>query len=343
MTNHAMTIGLDVGDRYSHFCAINDADEMRRGRVKTSREDMGSWAKLLSPSQIVVEVGPHSRWLSQLLARAGHDVVVANPRKVRLISQNTRKGDHRDAELLARLGRADPKLLSPIEHRSDEMQHVVTLIRARDGVVRARARLINAVRGITKSFGFPLARCSAETFHRSVLPSSLEPQLRPLMAAISDLQERVREYDRQLEQAASALPATRTLREVVGVGPVLSLAFVAMLEDPGRFRRSRTVGAYLGLCPRRDQSGDSDPELSISKAGNTYLRCLLVNAAHALLRSKTRDSDLKRWGTARIAHCGKTGKKRIVVAVARKLAVLLLKLWKTGEKYEPLKNTSRAA
>jgi len=338
-----MTIGLDVRDRYNHFCAIYKREQMRRGRIKTNREDMGSWAKLLSASRIVLEVGPHSRWLSQLLMQAGHEVVVANPRKVRLISQNNRKGDHRDAELLARLGRADPKLLSPIKHRSDEMQRVVTLIKARDGLVRARAKLINTVRGITKSFGFPLPHCSAETFHRQVLPSELRTQLSSLMTAISDLKERIREYDRQLEQAASSLPATRTLREVIGVGPVLSLAFVAMLEDPGRFQRSRTVGAYLGLCPRRDQSGDSDPELSISKAGNTYLRCLLVNAAHALLRTKTRDSDLKRWGTARIAHCGKTGKKRIVVAVARRLAVLLLKLWKTGERYDPLKNTSLAA
>lgn len=343
MTKYAMTIGLDIGDQYSHFCALDQGEGMRRGRVKTCREGVAEWAKLIAPSRVVLEVGSHSRWVSRLLTDAGHEVVVANPRKVRLISGNTRKGDQKDAELLARLGRADPKLLSPIQHRSDAMQRVVATIRARDGLVRARAQLINAVRGVTKSFGFRLERCSSETFHRIAIPSELEQQLRTLLDAIADLKHRIREYDRKLEQLAAAQPATKPLREVVGVGPILSLAFVAMLEDPHRFRHTRTIGAYLGLCPRRDQSGESDPELPISKAGNTYVRSLLVNAAHSILRIKTRDSDLKRWGTQRIAHGGKSSKKRIVVAVARKLAVLMLKLWKTGEAYVPLKNAAVAA
>jgi transposase len=343
VTKYAMTIGMDVGDQYSHVFMLGDGDHARRGRLKTTREDVEAWAKVIGRSRIVLEVGPHSRWISSLLKDAGHEVLVANPRKVRLISGNTRKGDQRDAELLARLGRADPKLLSPIQHRSDEMQHVVATIRARDGLVRARAKLINSVRGITKSFGFRLPRCSSETFHRVAIPTELELQLRTLIDTIADLKQRIRQYDRQLEKLASALPATNSLRNVVGVGPILSLSFVAMLEDPHRFRRSRTVGSYLGLCPRRDQSGDSDPELPISKAGNPYLRSLLVNAAHAVLRVKTRDSDLKRWGTERIAQGGKNSKKRVVVAVARKLAVLLLKLWKTGDAYVPLRGTALAA
>jgi transposase len=340
---YAMTIGLDVGDQYSHFFALNEQERPRRGRVKTSREDIASWAKLLARSRIILEVGPHSRWISQFLSEAGHDVIVANPRKVGLISGNTRKGDQRDAELLARLGRVDPQLLSPIQHRSDAMQRIVVVIRARDGLVRARAQLINSVRGIAKSFGYKLARCSAETFHRLAIPVDIEPQLRTLIDAVSDLKQRIRATELELEKLATTLPATRALRDVIGVGPILSLAFVAMLEDPQRFRRNRAVGAFLGLCPRRNQSGNDDPELPISKAGNSYLRSLLVNAAHAILRTSTRDSDLKRWGTERIERGGKNAKKRVVVAVARKLAVLLLKLWKTGETYAPLKNAALAA
>lgn len=340
MTENAMTVGLDLGDRYSHIFLLSNDDEGEHGRIATTPIGVGRFFGRIAPARVVLEVGTHSRWVSQQLKAMGHEVIIANPRRVRLITENARKSDENDPELLARLGRADVKLLSPIEHRSAESHRILSLVRARDGLVRARTKLINQCRGVAKSWGYRFLKCSSKAFHKLTMPAELAPVLTPLKHAIAALTEQIRECERTMNELSEQISEAALLRQVSGVGPVLSLAFVATLEQPKRFRRNRSVGAYLGLCPRRDQSGNADPQLPISKAGDPYLRRLLVNAANHILGPRGRDSDLRRWGLERASRGGKNAKKRAVVGVARKLAVLMLSLWKTGQTYQPLRSAA---
>ena len=274
-----------------------------------------------------------------------HSVLVANPRKTRLIYGQGRKTDKLDAEKLARLARVDPKLLSPLEHRGEASQAHLALIRSREVVLRSRAQLINHVRGTVKSFGARLPKCSTASFHKKVaacIPEELRPALEPLLQTIASLSTRVRHYDRELEQLAQEhYPQTKLLRQVQGVGTLTALTFVLTLEDPGRFEESRSVGAYLGLIPSKDQSGERDPQKRISREGDEMLRRLLVGSAHYILGPFGEDSDLRRQGLKIAGGAAKNARKRAVVAVARKLSVLLHHLWISGEVYEALYNSGQ--
>jgi transposase len=263
---------------------------------------------------------------------------------VRLIAESDRKRDRTDAEHLARLGRMDPTLLYPIQHRSEEAQHDLAVLRARDMLVRTRANLINHFRGAVKAVGGRLPACSSASFHRKAephVPTALRPALLPLLATIADLTPRIRAYDTEIERAVTErYPAAQVLRQVRGVGSLTALAFLLVIADPTRFRKSREVGPYLGLVPRQSQSGEREPQLSITKAGDPLLRRLLVQSAHYITGPFGPESDLRSWGL-RLAGSGSSrGKKRAVVAVARKLAVLLHRLWLTGEVYEPVAGRS---
>ncbi|MBA3232180.1 MAG: IS110 family transposase [Acidobacteria bacterium] len=222
----------------------------------------------------------------------------------------------------------------------------MALIRSRDALIRSRTQLVNHVRGAVKSFGERLPKCSASSFHKRVagrLPEELKTALEPILDTIASLTIRIRAYDRQLEDLAESLyPETRLLRQVPGVGTLTALAFMLTIEDPERFEDSRMVGAYLGFVPKKDQSGDSDPQRRISKRGDRMLRRLLVGSAQYLLGPFGEDSDLKRHGEKIAERGGTNAKKRAVVAVARKLSVLLHRLWMTGEAYEPLRNARRS-
>lgn len=334
------TVGLDVSDMYTSFCILDDEGEvLEEGRVRTTVVALKGRFSALPACRVVLEVGTHSPWMSRLLASFGHEVIIANPRRVRLIAESDYKRDRTDAELLARLGRVDPGLLRPIQHRGPEAQYDLALLRARDTLVRARTNLINHVRGAVKATGDRLPACSAETFHRKAevcLPVALRAILLPTVAMIGELTSRIRDYDRQVERAAERYPPERLLRQVCGVGPLTALAFLLVIEEPSRFRKSREVGPYLGLVPRQSQSGEREPQLAITKAGDPLLRRLLVHSAHYILGPFGPDSELRRWGL-RLAGSGSSrNKQRAVVAVARKLAVLLHRLWVTGEVYTPL-------
>jgi transposase len=256
-----------------------------------------------------------------------------------MIYDNPRKGDRADAEILARIARLDPDLLFPIHHRSPQAQADLAIIRSRDALVRSRTLLINHVRGTVKSFGSRLPSCSADSFSKRVtasIPEPLRPALLPLLETIAALTQQIRACDRQIETLCETqYPETRSLQQISGVGPLTALAFVLTLEDPSRFSKNRHLGPALGLVPRRDQSGDRDPQLPITKTGNAFLRRLLVGSAHYVLGPFGPDCDLRRWGLRLAERGGKNAKKRAVVAVARKLAILLHHLWKTGEIYDP--------
>lgn len=340
-----MTASLDLGDKYSYlFVLDNESGEViEESRLRTTPDDLRRRLDSTEQMKIAIEVGTHSTWVNRILKECGHEVLIANPRKTRLIYGDKRKTDRLDAQNLARLARVDPELLYPIEHRGEQSQAHLALINSRDALVRSRTRLINHVRGTVKSFGDRLPKCSAESFHKKVadqLPGELVEALEDVVATIGSLTERIREYERRIERVCkeSYPQETELQQQVPGVGALTSLTYVLTLEDPDRFEKSRTVGAYLGLVPGKDQSGEQDPGKQISGEGDEMLRRLLVSSAHYILGPFAPDSDLRRHGEKIAGRGGKNAKKRAVVAVARKLSVLLHRLWITGEAYEPLHN-----
>jgi transposase len=343
------TAGLDLGDRYSYLCLIDSqsGEVIEEGRLRTTSEAFRRRFASEQPLRIAIEAGTHSPWVSRLLEECGHEVLVANARKLRLIYANKRKTDEIDAENLARLARVDPKLLYPLKHRNEDSQAHMAIVRSRQALVACRTQLVNHVRGAVKSFGARLPKCPARSFHKRVsehIPEALRPALEPILEQIGSLTERIHEYERQLETVSEEhYPETQLLRQVEGIGPLTALTFVLTLEDPYRFERSRSVGAYLGLVPATDQSGDRDPQKRISKEGDEMLRRLLVSGAHYVLGPFGSDSDLRRHGEKIASRGGKNAKKRAVVAVARKLAVLLHSLWVGAEVYDPLRNAHRSS
>jgi transposase len=341
------TAGLDLGDRYSYLCLLDtDGGEViEEGRVRTTPEALRRRFASERPMRIAIETGTHSPWVSRLLEECGHEVLVANARKLRLIYANKRKTDEVDAQNLARLARLDPRLLYPLKHRGEDSQAHMAIIRSRQALIGCRTQLVNHVRGAVKSFGHRLPKCPARTFHKRAsehIPEALLPALEPVLEQIGSLTERIRGYDRKLETISEEhYPETALLRQVEGVGPLTALTFVLTLEDPYRFEKRRSVGAYLGLVPASDRSGERDPQKRISKEGDEMLRKLLVSGAHYVLGPFGSDSDLRRHGEKIASRGGKNAKKRAVVAVARKLCVLLHSLWVSGEVYDPLRNTHR--
>jgi len=333
-------VGVDLGDRWSQICCLDRESGaiLEEKRLPTTTAGFQRYFQGRSLCLVVIETGTHTPWVRRLLASMGHQVIVANASKLKAISASVRKTDERDARHLAQLGRVDPELLSPVHIRSEQAQQALAVVRSREGLVKVRTLLINQVRGMVKSFGARLPSCSAKSFARGAskaLPKELTVALKPLLEVIADVSERLRGFDRDIEAWAKRFAVTERLRQIKGVGALTALVFVLTLDDPHRFSRSRSVGAYLGLVPASRSSGNSSPQLPITKHGDRPLRRLLVQAAHYILGPFGEDCDLRSFGLELARRGGKNGKKRAVVAVARKLAVLLHRLWISGADYEP--------
>ena len=342
-----LTIGLDLGDRSSHYCVLDESGRIvAESKTATSPKAMEAAFGAMPRSRIALETGTHSPWISRLLSKLGHEVIVAHARKVRLIGESRKKDDRLDAQTLARLARVDPQLLCPVKHRSAKAQADLTVIRARAGLVRARTALVNTTRGLAKSYGERLRGCNVRNMNpekADSLSPELQTALQPLLAGIEVLSEQIREYNERIEKLAEeSYPQVRLLKQVKGVGTLIAMTFLLTLEDPHRFRKSRDVGSYLGLQPGRRNSGQSEPQMHISKEGDPYLRTLLVQGAQHILGPFGPDCDLRRWGLKLAERGGRNAKKRAIIATARKLAVLLHHLWASGEVYEPLHNSQRA-
>jgi len=346
ISQQKLTIGLDLGDRNSWYCVLDEAGQIQlEQRVRTNAKALQEVFAAMPRSRIALEIGTHSPWISRLLSELGHEVIVANARKVRLIGESRKKDDRLDAQTLARLVRIDPKLLYPVKHRSAQAQADLMMIRARAGLVRARTALVNTARGLAKSYGERLRGCNVRNMNPEKaegLSPELQSALEPLLACIESVSEQIREYNQRIEKLAQdSYPQVALLKQVKGVGTLIALTFLLTLEDPHRFRKSRDVGCYLGLQPGRRNSGQSEPQMHISKEGDPYLRTLLVQGAQHILGPFGVDCDLRRWGLKLAERGGRNGKKRAIVATARKLAVLLHHLWVSGEVYEPLHNSGR--
>jgi transposase len=338
--SEGITVGMDMGDKNHSVCVLDAAGEVQaRGQVTNTRPAIRKYFKDLEPCRIALEAGTHSAWVSRILEEMGHEVLVGNPRKLRAIWDSDNKGDDRDAELLARIARLDPHLMHPIRHRSEEAQADLGIIKARDILVKTRATLTAHVRSSVKSVGKRISRCNTECFHvraTEEVPVELAQALEPVIKSIEEITTRIRHYDNLIEKISTdKYPETQVLRAIRGVGPVTALAFVLTLEDASRFKKSRNVGPFLGLTRKRDQSGETDKQLPISKAGNAHLRRLLVGCAHYILGPFGGECELRTFGLKLAARGGKNAKKRAVVAVARKLAVLMHHLWVSGDVYDP--------
>ena len=334
--------GLDLGDQYSQLCIFSVAAGcfVEERRVRTHPETMRRHFAKLPPMRIAIEAGTHSPWVSRMLEELGHEVIIANPRKLRLIFENPTKSDKVDARYLARIAALDPWLLAPIRHRGAQAQADLSVLRSRDILVQTRTRLINHMRGIVKSHGERLPSCSASAFVNkvaAVLPQPLRHSLEPVLEALRSVNEQIRRLDTRIEELSEErYPETSALHQAPGVGKLTALAYVLTMEDPKRLPNSRAAGPFFGLVPKRSASGTKDPQLRITKQGNPYVRRLLVGSAHYILGPFGPDCDLRRYGLRISERGGANAKKRAVVAVARKLAVLLHHLWRTGEVYEPL-------
>jgi len=339
------TIGIDLGDKRSRYCILDKEGKIvRESSVATLPASLKTVFSKLAGCRLAMEVGTHSPWVSRLLTALGHEVIVANAREVPLIYKSRRKNDKLDAEKLARLARLDPKLLKGIRHRGAEGQGDLLLIRARAQVVETRTGLMNMVRGLVKSRGERLPGCTSEGFVVELLEGVDEAAVRalkPVMVLIEQMTATIKEYDKQVEEMGKKHAEIARLDEIKGVGPLIAATYVLTIEDPERFGRSRDVGGYLGLEPGQSDSGESQPQKRITKAGDGYMRYLLVQGEHYILGPNGPDTELRRWGLKLGSSGGDRGKKRAVVAVARKLAILLLVLWKTGAKYEPLRNSDK--
>ncbi|MCP4035508.1 MAG: IS110 family transposase [bacterium] len=342
MTNRITeTIGVDLGDRYSAYCVIDEAsgEELDEGRIRTTPKGFGEFFAKRQSSRVVLEVGTHSPWTSRIISASCAQTLVANPRQLGFIFKNARKSDRMDARLLARVGRLDTALLCPIRHRGLKAQQDLAVIRARAALVSARTKLVNSLRGLIKSLGARIPKQAAQsigTKTRSRVPDELQQPVQPLLVSIEGITSEIKKYDKLIDELATThYPETGALTQVAGVGNLTALAFVLTLEDAAHFAKSRDVGAFLGMIPKRDQSGETDKQLRISKAGDKVLRTLLVQCAHYILGRNGPPSDLKRYGERIASRGGKIAKRKAAIAVARKLAVLLHSLWRSGEAYVP--------
>lgn len=335
--NNNITIGMDLGDQ-NHVVVVMDGNG-KEIEMKTIRNTEFSLRKFFSgykKATVAIEAGTHSPWISRLLKEIGCNVYVGNPRKLRIIWDSYDKSDQRDARILAMVCRVEPRLLWPIEHRDRQAYADLGTIKARDALIKNRVQLITHIRSVTKTCGCRIPKCSTGSFSKRApdyIPSELKVCLDPLILTVDHLTKQIKDLNRQIKKLCQKYPETDKLLQVSGVGPVTALAFVLTIEDPHRFTKSRQVGAFLGLTPKRDQSGKCDKQLRITKAGNTYLRSLLVSCGQYIIGPFGPESDLRKYGIAITARGGKNAKKRAAVAVARKLAVLLHQLWISDHSY----------
>ena len=341
--------GVDIGDKRSYVRLVGlDGELLEEVKVATNPAAIEKYFRSWPRLRVVLETGGQTNWMRRLIAELGHEVFVADARQLRLISQSYAKNDRNDAYWLGELGRTNTDLLAPVEPRGQQVEQHRSWLTGRETLVGARTKLINSLRGIAKSHGIRFGPCGMTKWAAAVkreCPAVLQTILKPMARIIAALTREINELDRRLEKLGKEqYPATRLLRTVDGVGPLTSLAYVLELNnDVGRVKRSRQMGAVVGCRPKQRDSGESSPELGITKAGNPMLRRLLVQCSQRIIGPFGVDSDLRSWGLGLAARGKKRAKRRAVVAVARKLAVLLHAMWRKNEVWQPFLNGEPAA
>ena len=341
-------IGMDMGDKNHKAIGLSeDGEIVDRAEVVCAPKDVREYLKRHPGALLAIETGTHCRWVSSLGLELGHEVLVGNARKLRVIWDSSRKNDWNDAEKLAKVARMDRTMFAPVRLRGDGDQGLMRLVKSRDLLVKSRTGIVNQIRGFCKSEGFRLPKCSAESFARREheVPPAVRAVTKPLFAMLRELARKIGVYDKMIAEGVKRLRGedAALLDTITGVGPVTSAAFLAAVGDVSTFGSARDAGPYFGLVPRQDQSGKTDKQLRISKEGNGIVRRLLVTAANHIMGPFGKDSDLRRHGMRIAARGGKNARKRARVAVARKLAVTMLAILKNRSAYRPLAEVETVA
>lgn len=328
--------GIDLHQNETEICVLdNEGALVERARIKTSRETLKRRFNGQSPMKVAMEAGGSSPWVSRLVESMGHDVVVCAPRRVRLIAESTMKTDEIDAEVLARLVRVDEGFLGRVTHRSESAQLQRGLMTSRTALVNARSKWVHSARGILRSFGFRVPGGCTSRFHQRCakveMPDHLRAVVQPLLNQIEQVSLEIQALNERLEDIAANNPVAQHLQAVPGVGTIVALYFVFSIDDPDRFQRSRDVAAFFGLRPTIRGSADVCHYGRITKEGDPEMRRLLIQAAHGMINSR-KTCALQQWA---LNLAARRGKKKALVALARKIAVLLHHLWVTGEVFQP--------
>lgn len=342
-TSNVRYIGLDIGDRFSRFAVVDAAGvNLKEDRVPSTKAGLERVFKPLKGARLLMEVGTHSPWIQRTLLAIGIDARVCEARSAAEANRFGRKTDVRDARMLAELLRTDSHLVTLVQHRTLEEQRTWAVIQARTALVKTRTMLVNQIRGMSKSWGTRLEGCTSGAFNGKTwfqVPEDLRAALAPLYEQILNVSNAINGYDKKIAAAVSKNPDAQLLAGIRGVGDLTALAVAMAIGNASRFRRSRDGGAYFGLVPKKRASGESDPQLGISKRGNATVRRLLVCAAHYILGPFNKvDSDLRTSGL-RIMGNGNDSrrKRRAVVAVARKLSVVMVAMLKSGMPYQAMR------
>lgn len=352
---YCTTIGADVSDRTTKICVMTKAEGGERRIVveTTCATTKAGFEEALSKFDrswpVVFETGTHCRWMDRLFKEMGFKTIVGNPGKIPSITKSNTKNDRNDARELARLAIADPAMLHPVFLRDEVYQQMLRFHHSRNMLISQRTQTINQIRGFAKSMGHRIECSSTEKFHelsKADWPRELEECAWPLMGVLKTVNLKIKAYDRLIERLAERpefKPMVERVRVVYGVGVIGSTVFVAAIGGrPDRFDHTRDIGAYLGMIPKQDQSGDDDKQLHITHAGADIVRATLVECAGVVMMSNAKDTDLKLKGLRIAMHGGGIAKKKAKVAVARALAVTMLAMLKDPEReYVPLSEEGR--
>ena len=342
-------IGMDVSDRKIQVCVMAKAGAtpkiVMETTIPTTREGLAEFLSAQDrATPVAFEAGTHCRWMDEVAGGMGFKVYVANPCRLRMITESKTKNDVNDARMLARLALSDPGLLHPVKLRGPEHQKMINLHEMRNLLVKQRTGIVVQLRAIAKSMGFRIAKCQAAGFRnldRTAWPEEFRDIAWPMMKNLEQLAVTIKAYEKQIRELAGT-PAFKALverlMEIRYVGLYVATGFVAVTGgDMERFGSPRDVGPWLGLTPKQDQSGDVDRQCRITKAGSPLMRRLLVESAQMILRDGSADTDLKAKGLRICARGAKIAKRKAVTAVARSLAVLMAAMLKKPDApYVPL-------
>ena len=333
------TIGVDVSDKTSKICVMTKTPEGERRIVvettcATTRAGFGeAFSKFDRAWPVVFETGTHCRWMDRHFKTLGFKTIVANPGKIPSLTKSNKKNDRNDARELARLALADPEMLHSVFLRDEIFQKMLRYHHARNMLVSQRTQTINQIRGFAKSLGYRIEYSSTETFHmlnKAEWPRELEVAVWPLMDLLETINLKIKAYDRMIEKLAGE-PEFKDMveraRTLYGVGIIGSTVLIATIGGrPDRFECARDIGAYLGMIPRQDQSGEVDKQLHITRAGSDICRTALVECAGVAMMSNAPDTDIKLKGLRIAMRGGKIAKRKAKIAVARTMAVTIVAL-----------------
>jgi transposase len=332
---------LDVSQQQTAICVVaEDGSIVAEGKVATCPDAIAGWLARWSKTLVKVgmETGPLAVWLWNALSAKGLPIVCLDARHASAaLKMMPNKTDRHDARGLAQIVRTG--WFKEVRIKSHGAYVIRALLAARDTLVGIRVKLENEVRGLLKTFGILFGKRVGGFMRRAeeIIAEELDvaPELRPvfeaLVAARRAILERIRALDAQLRAAARQSRVVHLFMTVPGVGPITALAVASTFDDASRFRRSSSVGAYLGLTPKRYESGEVSYNGRVSKRGDRMARTHLYEAANAIMTRKIGGSALRDWA---LAIARRTGPRKAKVALARKLAVILHAMWRTGTPFE---------